>query len=95
MKNATSLHLHRLARFYGSYSQVARATGLDTRNLRRNRRGDMKPPTRRVLILAGKLLSLRLLVRELLRSGAVTPEQVRRAWDAANRAPEATEDRTC
>jgi len=79
MQNATQYHLQQLVRLHGSWSQTARALGLDVRNLRRNRR-DMKPPTRRLLHMAGKHLALRLLLRELTKSGAVTPEQLRQAW---------------
>jgi hypothetical protein len=80
MNTALGIHLHRLARQHGSWNRVARALGLDPRNLRRNRNRLMNPPTRRVLILAGKHLALRLLLRELRSSGALTPGQIQAAW---------------
>lgn len=79
MKTALAIHLHRLARQHGSWSRVAKALGIDPRNLRRNRNKLMNQPTRRVLILAGKHLTLRLMLRELRESGAVTPGQIRAA----------------
>lgn len=95
MKTSTYIHLHRLVRLHGSYSQTARALGMDVRNLRRNRHGDMKPPTRRTLVMAGKLLMLRQLLRELVRSGALTPAQLRAAWAAIPPLPDTAPDRTC
>lgn len=79
MKTALEIHLHRLARQHGSWSRVAKALGLDLRNLRRNRNKRLNQPTRRVLLLAGKHLALRLLLRELRSSGAVTPGQIKAA----------------
>ena len=79
MKNALAIHLHRLARQHGSWSRVAKALGIDPRNLRRNRNKLMNQPTRRVLVLAGKHLALRLLLRELQASGAVSPGQIKAA----------------
>jgi len=84
MQNATQLHLQRLVRLYGSWSQVARSLGLDIRNLRRNRRV-LRPPTKRLLDMAGKRLMLRQLLHELTRSGAVTPAQLRGAWEQVSR----------
>jgi len=81
MKTAIAHHLNRLVRQYGSWNRVARALGLDPRNLRRNRNKDaMNPPTKRVLVLAGKLLALRQLLRHLRKSGAITPAQIKEAW---------------
>lgn len=80
MKTALAIHLHRMARQHGSWSRVAKALGIDPRNLRRNRNKLMNQPTKRVLILAGKHLALRLLLRELQSSGAITPGQIKAAW---------------
>lgn len=84
MNRATQFHLQRLVRLYGSWSQVARSLGLDIRNLRRNRRV-LRPPTKRLLDMAGKRLMLRQLLHELTRSGAVTPAQLRGAWEQVSR----------
>lgn len=80
MKTALAIHLHRLARQHGSWNRVAKALGVDARNLRRNRNKLMNQPTRRVLVLAGKHLALRLLLRELKASGAITQGQIKTAW---------------
>lgn len=79
MKTALAIHLHRLARQHGSWNRVAEALGIDPRNLRRNRNKLMNRPTKRVLVLAGKHLALRLLLRELRANGAVTPSQIKAA----------------
>jgi len=80
MKNALATQLQRLVLQHGSWNRVAKALNLDPRNLRRNRNKLMNQPTKRVLVLAGKHLALRLLLQELRASGTVTPGQIKAAW---------------
>ncbi len=77
--NATDLHINALVRRHGNFSATARALGIDPRVFRRNRRA-MTVPTRRVLVLAGKLLMLQELVSHLRAQGVVTDQDLRTAW---------------
>ena len=91
MKNALATQLQRLVLQHGSWNRVAKALNLDPRNLRRNRNKPvMNPPTRRVLVLAGKHLMLRQLIRALREVGAVSPEQIKAAWGKVTLAKQPT-----
>lgn len=80
--NTTQLyhHIERLRNCHKTYSQAARALGLDPRHFRRVRNGQLAKPTEQLIITAGRLLSARLLIRELVRSGALKPGDINRAW---------------
>lgn len=78
---ATELLLSRMVRRHGNYSATARALGLIPRCLRRTRRAS-NTPTRRIIVLAGKLYVLRELLSQLRAAGAVTDDDLRSAWEA-------------
>lgn len=80
MKNATRIHLARLVRTHGTYSDVARSLGITPRWMRRIRSGDIPPQSAQKIRLAGINLQLRALVRELRRMGVITPGHLREAW---------------
>lgn len=80
MKNATRIHLARLVRKYGTYSDVARYLGITPRWMRRIRSGDIPTQSAQKIRLAGINLQLRALLRELRRMGVVTPGHLREAW---------------
>lgn len=80
MKNATRIHLARLLRKYGTYSDVARALGITPRWMRRIRSGDIPPQSAQKIRLAGINLQLRALLHELRRMGVITPVHLREAW---------------
>lgn len=80
MKTATQHHLSRLVNAHGTYSHVARSLGFTPRHMRRMRSADMSPSCNRTLLMAGKLLLLRQLLRELRASGALTSPQLAAAW---------------
>lgn len=80
MRIATQHHLSRLVHAHGTYSDVARSLGLTPRYMRRLRSVDMSPSCNRTLLMAGKLLLLRQLLRELRASGGLTPSQIAEAW---------------
>lgn len=61
MKNATQIHLARLVRKHGTYSDVARALGITPRWMRRIRSGDIPPKRAHAIRLAGINLQLRAL----------------------------------
>ena len=77
--NATDLHITCLVRRHGNFSATARALGSDPRVFRRNRRA-MTSSTRRVIVLAGKLLVLQELVSLLRDQGVITDKDLRAAW---------------
>lgn len=88
MKNATRIHLNRLVRVCGTYSDVARYLGITPRWMRRIRSGNIPPQSARKISLAGGNLQLRALLSELRRAGVVTPAHLHEAW-ARLRAQEA------
>ena len=80
MKNATRIHLVRLVRVCGTYSDVARYLGITPRWMRRIRTGDNPQHSAHKNRLAGVNLQLRALLRELRRAGAVTSANLQDAW---------------
>lgn len=80
MKTQLDRHIDRLRDYHGSYSQAARAIGLNVRTFRRGRNSTMPRPAKTLIITAGRLLVMRLLVRELVKSGAVSPQALICAW---------------
>lgn len=80
MKKATQYHLSRLVRAHGTYSHVARAVGVTPRWIRLVRNGGSPNSNNRTLLMAGKLLLLRELLRELRSSGALTSTHLAAAW---------------
>lgn len=84
MKKATQLYLSRLVRAHGSYSHTARALGITPRWMRRIRSEEVPPSCNRTLLMAGKLLLLRELLRELRISGVLTSSQLASAWGRIN-----------
>ena len=82
MKNATRIHLFRLVRTCGTYSDVARYLGITPRWMRRIRAEDIPPQSALKIRIAGANLQLRALLRELCRSGVVTPAHLQGAWSA-------------
>lgn len=80
MKKSTQFYLSRLVRAHGSYSHAARAIGITPRYMRRIRNETMPPSCNRILTTEGKLLLLRILLRELRSSGALTSEAISAAW---------------
>lgn len=80
MKTSLDYHIHRLWQHHGSYTKVARAVGIDPRSFRRGRNGQMARPAERLLITNGRLLALRQLIQELVRSGALKPADINNAW---------------
>lgn len=86
---ATEHHLNRMVRRHGSYSATARALGLDPRCLRRTRRAS-DTPTGRLIVLAGKLLAIREMVRHLRATGVLPDARIREAWEATSRPKQPT-----
>ena len=82
MKNATRIHLSRLVRTCGTYSDVARYLGITPRWMRRIRAEDISPQSALKIRIAGANLQLRALLRELCRAGVVTPAHLQGAWGA-------------
>ena len=80
MKNATRIHLFRLVRTCGTYSDVARYLGITPRWMRRIRSGDIPQHSAHKIRLAGVNLQLRSLLCELRRAGVVTPAHLQEAW---------------
>ena len=80
MKNATRIHLFRLVRTCGTYSDVARYLGITPRWMRRIRAEDLPPQSALKIRLAGANLQLRSLLRELRLAGVVTPAHLHEAW---------------
>lgn len=79
MKTQLHTHIERLRRFYGSYSQAARAIGMDVRSFRRGRNSSMSKTATLHIIAASKLLTLRMVLRTLADEGAVSPLAIRQA----------------
>ena len=90
MKNATRIHLVRLVRVCGTYSDVARYLGITPRWMRRIRSGDIPQHNAHKIRLAGVNLQLRALLRELRRTGVVTPAHLQDAWANIRAQEEAT-----
>ena len=80
MKNATRIHLFRLVRTCGTYSDVARYLGITPRWMRRIRAEDIPPQSALKIRIAGANIQLRALLRELRRAGVVTPAHLQNAW---------------
>ena len=80
MKNATRIHLFRLVRRCGIYSDVARYLGITPRWMRRIRSEDIPPQSALKIRIAGSNLQLRSLLRELRHAGVVTPAHLHEAW---------------
>ena len=80
MKNATRIHLSRLVRTCGTYSDVARYLGITPRWMRRIRAEDIPPQSALKIRIAASNLQLRSLLRELRRAGVVTPAHLQEAW---------------
>ena len=80
MKNATRIHLFRLVRTCGTYSDVARYLGITPRWMRRIRAEDIPPQSALKIRIAGANIQLRSLLRELRRAGVLTPAHLREAW---------------
>ena len=80
MKNATRIHLNRLVRVCGTYSDVARYLGFTPRWMRRIRAEDIPPQSALKIRIASSNLQLRALLRELRRAGVVTPAHLQQAW---------------
>lgn len=84
MKKATQYHLTRLVHVHGTYSHVARSVGVTPRWIRLVRNGGSPNSNNRTLLMAGKLLLLRELLRELRISGVLTSSQLATAWGRIN-----------
>ena len=80
MKNATRIHLSRLVRTCGTYSDVARYLGITPRWMRRIRAEDIPPQSALKIRIAGANIQLRALLFELRRAGVVTPAHLRESW---------------
>lgn len=80
MNNATRIHLLRLVRAYGTYSDVARHLGITPRWMRRIRAGDITPQSSQKIRLAAINIQLHSLISELGRMGVITPAHLRDAW---------------
>lgn len=79
MKTQLHTHIERLRHFHGSYSQAARAIGMDVRSFRRGRNSCMSRAAGLHIIAEGKLLTLRMVLRALVAEGTVSPKVVRQA----------------
>ena len=90
MKNATRIHLVRLVRVCGTYSDVARYLGITPRWMRRIRAEETPPQSVLKIRLAGVNLQLRALLRELRRAGVVTSANLQDAWANIRAQEEAT-----
>ena len=73
-------HLSRLVRHHRTYSDVARFLGITPRYMRLIRNGKTSASCQRDICVAGKLLQLRELLRELMASGALSSAQIAEAW---------------
>ena len=80
MKNATRIHLSRLVRTCGTYSDVARYLGITPRWMRRIRAEDIPPQSALKIRIAGANIQLRTLLRELRRAGVLTSTHLHEAW---------------
>lgn len=79
MKTRLHTHIERLRLFHGSYSQAARAIGMDVRSFRRGRNCSMSKSAGLHIIAEGKLLALRMVLRTLINDGMVSPLAIRQA----------------
>lgn len=79
MKTQLHSHIERLRHFHGSYSQAARAIGMDVRSFRRGRNSCMSKAAGLHIIAEGKLLALRMVLRALVAEGIVPHKAVRQA----------------
>lgn len=80
MNTQLDYHIERLRQRHGSYTRVAKHIGIDPRSFRRGRNGRMAKPAERIILASGRLLSLQLLLRELVRTGDLKPSALNRAW---------------
>ena len=80
MKNATQTHLSRLVKVFGTFSAVARYLGFTPRWMRHIRAEVISPQSALKIRIAGSNLQLRALLRELRRTGVVTPAHLQQAW---------------
>ena len=80
MKNATKTHLSRLVKVFGTFSAVARYLGFTPRWMRHIRAEVISPQSALKIRIAGSNLQLRALLRELRRTGVVTPAHLQQAW---------------
>ena len=80
MKNATKTHLSRLVKVFGTFSTVARYLGFTPRWMRHIRAEVISPQSALKIRIAGSNLQLRSLLRELRRTGVVTPAHLQQAW---------------
>ncbi len=79
MHKASAAHLRRLLCAHGSFAEVARRLGIQPRGFRNQRNDAMTKAIRVSLASASHALFLRSLLQELLRSGAVSREDVHAA----------------
>lgn len=81
MNKALPIHIERLRRHHGNFSAVSRWLEISPRTFRRARNGASIPSsTRSKIIMASKLISLQAMIRELVRSGEISPAVLALAW---------------
>lgn len=72
--------IHRLRKYYGSHSAAARELGLTPRSFRKNRNGKMPTRIESIIRHVWREIQLRLILRELVVSGVVSPAALKQAW---------------
>ena len=84
MNTTTHLTIDRLVKAFGSYTAVARHIGMKPRSFRKGRNAAMSMQTRYLIRHASHALYLRMLLKELRTSGAVSLADIREASKKVN-----------